>query len=88
MMYVTDVFQELQFWVYGITIIFAAGAMYQKLKSISDQINKLEIKQDKHNNLITRVTVLEKEHEVTERQVLDNVRCINKLYINDNDKDY
>lgn len=47
------------FIIMGVSIGVFAGILKTNLKYISDQIKRLEIKQDKHNGLIERMVVVE-----------------------------
>ena len=44
-------------------LAFFAGTVIQKIKSISDKIDRLEKKQDKYNKLISRMSVVESKVE-------------------------
>ena len=44
-------------------LAFFAGTVIQKIKSISDKIDRLEKKQDKYNKLISRMFVVESKVE-------------------------
>ena len=44
-------------------LAFFAGTVIQKIKSISDKIDRLEKKQDKYNKLISRIFVVESKVE-------------------------
>lgn len=56
---------SIEFWAQiGVQIIalaFVAGGIIQQIKYLGKQITKLEKKQEKHNNLISRMAVAEND---------------------------
>ena len=54
---------ELRDWLQVITIVASVATMAGYLKSsmchLTEKIDRLEIKQDKHNNLIERMVIVE-----------------------------
>jgi len=44
-------------------LAFFAGTVIQKIKNLSDKLDKIEKKQDKYNKLISRMFVVEKKIE-------------------------
>lgn len=49
----------IQILVYLVTLAAGAGAIVTRLKYIEEKQDKLEKKQDKHNNLIERMVIVE-----------------------------
>ena len=56
---------ELRDWLQVITIVASVATMAGYLKSsmrhLTEKIDRLEIKQDKHNNLIERMIIVEQD---------------------------
>jgi len=46
-----------------VILAFFAGTVIQKIKNLSDKLDKIEKKQDKYNKLISRMFVVEKKIE-------------------------
>lgn len=51
-----------------LAIVFGAGAFYTKMESISKDIKRLELKQDKYNNLQERTHDLEMWKQYHEKE--------------------
>lgn len=66
---------SIEFWVQItiqiIALSFVAGGIIQQIKYISKQIAKLEKKQEKHNNLISRMAVAENDIKEVKDDIKD-----------------
>ena len=62
-----------EFWVQiGIQLLalaFVAGGIIQQIKYLSKQLGKLEKKQDKHNQLVERMVVVEQSTKTAHKRI-------------------
>ena len=74
---------DLEFWLQILSLVFMLGAFYSKIKVefkyICEKIDKLEKKQDKHNNLIERMVIVE-QSTTKAHQRIDDMRSDNQIW--------
>ena len=73
---------SVEFWAQiGIQLIalaFVAGGIIQQIRYLGKQITKLEKKQQKHNNLISRMAVVENKVE----DIKEDIQEVKNEYYN------
>ena len=75
-----DISVVIQIGVSLLTLGSIYGILTTKIAMITDNLNRLEIKQDKHNNLIERMAVVEESAKAAHNRIDDHTRdgCFNR----------
>lgn len=60
--------------MYLVTFAVAWGTINEKIKNMASNISRLEQKQDKYNNVIERVFVLESKTDYMEKEIV-GINC-------------
>ena len=76
----TDFFAKIaiQLIIQLAILAFFAGTVIQKIKNLSDKLDKIEKKQDKYNKIITRMFVVENKVE----DIKEDIQEVKNEYYN------